>query len=145
VGKKLASDLAKKYKSIDKLAAASIEELSSIDDIGEIVACGIKEYLYNKSFIYKKLLEKGVSPIEKEVLGGKLQGYNIVLTGSLPSYSRSEMARLIESEGGVVQSSVSRTTNLVLAGEAAGSKLEKAKALGIKIIGEEDILKMLKG
>ena len=145
VGKKLASDLAKKYKSIDKLAAASIEELSSIDDIGEIVACGIKEYFDNKSFIYKKLLEKGVSPIEKEVLGGKLQGYNIVLTGSLPSYSRSEMARLIESEGGVVQSSVSRTTNLVLAGEAAGSKLEKAKALGIKIIGEEDILKMLNG
>ena len=92
----------------------------------------------NKNEI-EKLLCAGVKITEQtEVKSGSFSGEKVVLTGSLTSYTRSEAGKLVEERGGEIQSSVTKTTTLVIAGEAAGSKLDKAKKLGITVIGEEE-------
>lgn len=143
VGKVLANDLAKKYGSIDKLAAATVEELSSIDDIGLVVADCIHNYFKNNSHIVNELFTRGVSPVPPKNADGIFAGMKFVLTGSLQNYSRTQAAKLIEDRGGTVQSSVTKETNTVVAGENAGSKLDKAKAAGIKIIGETEFTDLL--
>ncbi len=85
----------------------------------------------------------GINPVHKKQTGGKFDGVKFVLTGTLSEFSRDEARRLIEAEGGIVQSAVSKQTDIVVAGESAGSKLKKAEALGKKIIDETQFKNML--
>lgn len=146
VGKKTAKDLAKKLKTLGGIANASVEELSALDDVGEVMSKSIFDYFRsekNKNEI-EKLLCAGVKIAEQtEIKSGSFSGEKVVLTGSLTSYTRSEAGKLVEERGGEIQSSVTKTTTLVIAGEAAGSKLDKAKKLGVTVIDEEEFKKRL--
>lgn len=146
VGKKTAKDLAKKLKTLGGIANASVEELSALDDVGEVMSKSIFDYFRsekNKNEI-EKLLCAGVKIAEQtEIKSGSFSGEKVVLTGSLTSYTRSEAGKLVEERGGEIQSSLTKTTTLVIAGEAAGSKLDKAKKLGVTVIDEEEFKKRL--
>ncbi len=146
VGRVAAKDLANAFKSVEALMGASEEELKEMENIGEITAASIVGYFKDEE-VQKELAELfalGVSPrFEESVKEGIFQGEQVVLTGSLTSFKRSEAQKLIEERGGACQSSVTAKTTLVIAGEAAGSKLDKAKKLGIKIIGEEEFAALL--
>lgn len=147
IGKKTAKDIVKEFKTIEGLKSATLLELSSVRDIGDITANSIYEYFSNEENLSEidKLLSLGVTfESEKTVEGGILQGQKFVLTGTLPTLKRSEASKIIESLGGEVMSSVSKLTTIVLAGEEAGSKLEKAKVLGIKIIDENEFKNLIK-
>lgn len=140
VGKKTAKDLAEKFKSIDNLASADRQALLKIPDIGEIMADGIVSCFNDEENLSEinRLFSLGVKPFfDQAKKSGVFSGEKVVLTGTLSGYKREEAAKLIEERGGEISSSVSKSVTLVLAGESAGSKLEKAKALGIKIIDEE--------
>ena len=146
VGEKAAKLLAKKYKTIDNFAKAEYEEMIEINDIGEIMAKTVTEFFSaeeNIEFV-DKLKRGGVSCIddEEEISDNRFEGKTFVLTGTLPSMTRSEASALIESFGGKVSGSVSKKTSYVLAGSEAGSKLTKATALGIEIISEDDLKNM---
>ena len=146
VGRVAAKDLANRFKSVDALQNASVEELVALDNVGEITAQAIYEYFHDEYNLAElaALFDAGVTPIVQEcITEGVFVGESVVLTGTLPTYKRSEAQKLIEAQGGVCQSSVTAKTTLVLAGEDAGSKLEKAKKLGIKIIDEEEFNRML--
>ena len=144
VGKKLAFDLAAVYGSVDKLACAETEELSQIDDIGDIVARDIRGYFEERGEFVRKLLSKGIEFIsDTTVTDGVFSGQSVVLTGTLSAMSRSKAAAEITSRGGKVLSSVTKETTLVVAGESAGSKLDKARATGIRIMNESEFLELL--
>lgn len=138
VGQKTARDLAAKYGSIDKLASATADELTAMPDIGPIVAESILEYFANNDnrVIIERLKNKGVNPVYVAA-SGKFEGKNVVLTGTLEKFGRSEASEIIRNMGGEVQSAVSKNTNLVIAGANAGSKLAKALSLGIEIWDED--------
>lgn len=140
VGKKTAKDLADNFDSITDLINADEDRLVSIGDVGEITADGIKTYFSdekNRADI-DALIGSGVTIVyDKVKKSGAFSNEKVVLTGTLTDYKRDDAAKIIESLGGEIMSSVSKNTTLVLAGENAGSKLDKAKALGIKIIDEE--------
>lgn len=139
VGTVTAKDLAAKFGSIENLQNATSEQLVSIEGIGDVVAEGIVQYFCEPQNleIIAKLASKGISPKFSRVeLSGVFAGKKVVLTGSLSKYTRGEASKIIESLGGEISVSVSKSVNLVLVGEDAGSKLEKAKALGIEIIDE---------
>lgn len=146
VGKKTAKDLAKKYKNVQNLAAASFEDVLQTEEIGDVIANNIVEYFAsdtNKKEL-AKLQEIGINPEYNEVvLGETFKGAKVVLTGTLQKYKRSQAQKIIESLGGEVSGSVSKLTTMVLAGEEAGSKLDKAIKLGIRIISEEEFDAML--
>ena len=146
VGRVAAKDLANAFKSVEALMGASEEQLKEMENIGEITAASIVGYFKDEE-VQKELAELfalGVSPrFAESVKEGIFQGEQVVLTGSLTSFKRSEAQKLIEERGGACQSSVTAKTTLVVAGEAAGSKLDKAKKLGIKIIGEEEFAALL--
>lgn len=140
VGKKTARDLAKKFKTLDNFRKATKEELVAIEDIGEIVAESILNFNCDNSVLIDKLLEVGVIPSEEteKNIESYFSGKGVVLTGKLESMTRDEAGDIIISLGGEVQSSVSKKTNILVAGVNAGSKLEKARKLGVKIINEEE-------
>lgn len=139
VGIVAAAVLAEKYGSIDNLMAASVEELTAIDNVGEVTAQTITEFFTEHSELIKAFKQIGIDPIfHKQTVDGAFSGLKVVLTGKLASYTRSQAAAIIERLGGTVQSSVTSETNLVIAGEDAGSKLEKAKSKNIKIIDEAE-------
>ena len=147
VGKKTAKDLTKNFATIDKLKLATKDELLQIADVGEIVAECIFNYFNEKENLdeINKLLELGFKiKYQTQTITGVFTGERVVLTGSLVDFKRDEAGKIIESLGGEVQSSVSKTTTMVLAGEKAGSKLDKAKKLGIKIIDEEQFKLLIK-
>ena len=147
VGKKTAKDLSARFGNMDALAAASEEELTAIPGIGEVLADNIVAYFAdegNKKLI-EELFESGVSVKTAEKKEGALSGKRVVLTGSLPTMKRGEATALIEENGGEVSSSVSKNVDFVLAGEEAGSKLDKAMKLGIRIIDEKEFLAMIGG
>ncbi len=148
VGRKTAKDLAAKYKDIRALMSAKKEDLMEMDDVGEAVADSITGYFADSDNVREteRLFAAGVTPgkAPEAVLGGAFSGQKVVLTGTLSEYKRDEAAKLIESLGGEVSSSVSKNTTLVVAGESAGSKLDKARALGIKIIDETEFKSLLK-
>ncbi len=147
IGKKASSDLAKRFESIQGLRDAKLEDILLLEDFGEITSKNIVNYFKNEENIEEihKLLNLGFvityQEVEKE---GAFSGQKVVLTGTLSTYSRDEASKIIHSLGGEVQSSVSKKTTMVVAGESAGSKLEKAKAQGIKIITEEEFKSLLK-
>ena len=145
IGKKTAKDLVKRFKNLENLKNATYEELSAVDGIGGILANNIFEYFRNSNNVkfVEDLLASGIEFEEEQEKSGVFSGLKVVLTGSLPSYKRGEATKLIEDNGGEVAASVSKTVNLVLAGEDAGSKLEKAVKLGIKIIDENEFKRML--
>ncbi len=146
VGKKTAKDLVKAFKNLDGLKSATLLELSAVKDVGEVTANSVYEYFCNPNNIAEidKLLSVGVTFEEVSAsVGDKLKGEKFVLTGTLPTLKRSEATKIIESLGGEVLSSVSKLTTIVLAGEEAGSKLEKAKKLGIKIIDENEFKNLI--
>ena len=147
VGKNTAKSIMKHFSSIDELMNASYEELTAIDDIGEITALCIREYFDDpkNQVIIKELAIAGVKMNMPTIVDAsdKLAGLTIVVTGTLPTLGRKEVAELIEKNGGKCTGSVSKKTNYVVAGEAAGSKLTKAQSLGIPVITEEDLLKMI--
>ncbi len=145
IGKKTAKDLVKKFGTLENIIAANEEELSSIDGIGDILAKNIVDYFAderNKKFV-ADLIATGIEFEDVAPASGPLSGMRIVLTGSLPTYKRGEATAIIEANGGEVAASVSKNVDLVLAGEDAGSKLEKAEKLGIRIIDEDEFKKML--
>ncbi len=151
VGERTASILANRYGSIDRLAAASVEELSQIYEIGGVVAASIHEWFQesrNKKLL-KRLADAGVK-METASGGGEqaprvFEGKTFVLTGTLPTLKRDEAKTFIEIRGGRVSVSVSKKTDLVVAGVEAGSKLDKAQELGIKIIDEAELLSLGQG
>ncbi len=145
VGIKTAKDLAKTYTSFDELMHTSKTELSKINDIGDVVADCIIDFFTDKFNVnvLKRLFEYGVTIIYSRVKGGVLDGKTFVLTGTLPNLTRSEATKLIEDNGGKVAGSVSKLTSFVLAGESAGSKLDKAHELGIKVLSENEFLSMI--
>lgn len=144
VGKKTARDLALRFKSMNALMDAERETLLEIEDIGEVVADSITSYFGKHRALIEKFREIGIDPkIEEQSDGGAFSGKKFVLTGTLPTYTRGEATKLIENAGGEVASSVSKDTDYVLAGDNAGSKLEKARQKGIKIISEKEFISLL--
>ncbi|MBQ7965828.1 MAG: NAD-dependent DNA ligase LigA [Ruminococcus sp.] len=147
IGQKAAKLLCEHFLSIEAIFDASVEEISSIDGFGEIMAQSVYDYfsLEQTRELINNLKESGVlmTPIEKKSEGGIFLGKTFVLTGTLPTMKRSEASKLIEANGGKTSSSVSKKTDFVLAGEDAGSKLTKANALGVTVISEEEFLAML--
>ena len=139
VGRKTARDLAQAFGTLEGVEQATEETLMAIPDVGEIVAQSVTEFFSfpeNKLMI-ERLLAAGVHPHQAEqITDGPLTGMTVVVTGTLPSLSREEAEALIRQNGGKAASSVSKKTTFVLAGEAAGSKLAKAQALGIPVLDE---------
>ena len=146
VGTKASKQLARKYKTIDNLIKATQEDLSQINDIGDIVANSIVEFFSQEQTIdlIEKLKKAGVNITskEKESNDNRFEGKTFVLTGTLENYTRGEATNLIEKYGGKTSSSVSKKTDYVLAGEEAGSKLTKAQSLGITILSEDEFKQM---
>lgn len=146
VGEETAYALADHFKTLDALMSASKEEIEAIDGIGPIVALSTSAWFTDKA--NRKMVErlaKEVSIQKTESKGtGKLAGLTFVLTGTMPTLDRTTAEEMIRAAGGDVSSSVSKKTSYVVAGESAGSKLDKAQKLGVKVIGEEDLLKLLK-
>ena len=144
VGEKTAKDLAKKFGSLQNLKNASLTDLIAIQDVGEVIAQNIYNYFKNQNNIdeINTLEEMGVKPTETVQktfdTTNLLFGKKVVLTGTLENYKRNEATTIIENFGGEVVSSVSKNTDLVLAGSDAGSKLTKAQTLGIKVITEQE-------
>lgn len=148
VGEHIASVLAAHFGSVEKLMGASLEALTSVPQVGPIVAQSICDYFANarnREFV-EKLRKAGVRLEEKApaARGNKLAGLTFVFTGTLSRFSRDEAEKLVVEQGGKAASSVSRKTNYVVAGENAGSKLQKAQALGVKVISEQEFLEMLR-
>lgn len=146
IGKKTAKDLARRFKSLENLKNANLFDLLSMNEIGEVLAYNVTEFFADSDNLQEidRLISFGVTPVyEDNVKGDKLQGKKVVLTGTLQDFKRSEAQKIIESLGGEVMSSVSKLTNLVVAGSDAGSKLDKAKALSIEVIGEEEFKKLI--
>lgn len=149
IGEKAAKVIAKEYKTLDNLREATVEGLTAIDDVGSIMAESVVEYfneLQTIEFI-KRLEAAGVNctdSSEDELVENRFDGKVFVLTGTLSKYKRSEAAKIIESYGGKTSSSVSKKTDYVLAGEEAGSKLDKANKLGVTVITEDEFEEMIK-
>lgn len=146
IGKKTAKDLVNEFKTLENIKNASLESLVNLKDFGEITAKAVYDYFNTESNLLEieKLLSYGVKPKESEgKKEGKLSGEKVVLTGSLTNFKRSEAGKIIEDLGGEVMSSVSKLTTLVVAGEEAGSKLTKAQNLGVKIISEEEFIRLI--
>ena len=147
IGKKTARDLMAHFGTLSALMEAKEEELVSLDDVGAIVASSITEFFAqneNREFV-ERLLSYGVSPKvhSQEDAGTLFAGMTFVLTGTLPTLSRAQAEELIRKNGGKAAGSVSKKTSVVLAGESAGSKLEKAKTLGVRIMEEEEFLSLI--
>ena len=148
VGARVAALLAERFGSMDALMAASIEQLSETNDIGPIIAKSVYDFLHGKFGMETIEDLKGVGVKMKSAAraGGSraLEGKTLVVTGTLVKYSRDEIEELIARHGGHAASSVSKNTDYLVAGEKAGSKLAKAKELGVKVITEEQFEAILK-
>lgn len=147
VGGITAELLAQHFGSIDRLAQASVEEIDALEGIGPVIAENIASWFADEANrqIIEKMRAAGVNlqAEEKRVFSEALAGLTFVLTGTLPTLSREEAVALIEAHGGRVTSSVSKKTNYVLLGEAPGSKADKARELGVPLISEADLRRMI--
>lgn len=150
VGRSAAQSLMNHFGTFDALAAASVEDMTAVDDIGPISAHCVYEYFRQErnQRLLEKLKAAGVN-MEQEMVEAPagdlpLSGQSVVITGTLPGMSREEAAQLITDNGGTVKGSVSKKTSFVLAGEAAGSKLTKAQQLEIPVLSLEELLERLK-
>jgi DNA ligase (NAD+) len=149
VGEHIAKLLAREFPTLEKLSQASWEKLKRINGIGDEIASSIAQFFQQKDNqkVIQKLKESGVEypsrPLPVQPILRKLEGKTFVLTGSLKFLSREEAKSKVESLGGRTSSSVSKKTDFVLVGEDPGSKYEKAKTLGVKIVTEDEFLRML--
>lgn len=146
VGQKAAKLISDRFGSMDAIIAADTEAITAIDGMGEITVQSLKEYfaLPQSIALIDELKELGINMTSQRVIKDtRFAGMTFVLTGTLPTYSRTEASEIIESFGGKASSSVSKKTDFVLAGEEAGSKLVKAEALGVKIIDEAEFNNMI--
>ncbi|SEA60059.1 DNA ligase (NAD+) [Pseudobutyrivibrio sp. ACV-2] len=147
VGKAAAKALLKEFKSIDAIMELSVEQLMQVNDIGEISANSIYNYLHDavNIDIIGRIKAAGVNMVEEEKEGAtdKLAGLTFVITGTLPTMGRKEAQELIELNGGKCSGSVSKKTNYLVAGEAAGSKLDKANALGVTVLDEVGLISLI--
>jgi DNA ligase (NAD+) len=147
VGAIAAQVLARHFGNLDALASASAEEITEVRGLGSIIAEGVVKYFADPGA--KRLIEKlraaGVNFIEPRQVaaGGALSGQTVVITGTLPTLTRTKATEVVEQAGGRVTSSVSKATSFVVAGEEAGSKLEKAKKLGVEVIDEAELLRRI--
>ena len=147
IGAKAGKLLAERFGDIDAILNATAADFEGIEGFGSILAQSAAEFfsLSDTKEMVEKLKELGVNTKSlKEVKDNRFAGMTFVLTGTLPTYQRSEAAAIIESFGGKTSSSVSKKTSIVLAGEEAGSKLDKANALGVKVIDENEFNEMIK-
>jgi DNA ligase (NAD+) len=144
VGATAAELLARHFGTMEALMAASEEEIAAVHGIGDIIAKSVSEYLGNtgaRALIHRlEVMGLTLREPRQKAVGGALKGATVVITGTLPTLSRSDATALIESHGGRVTDSVSKKTSFVVAGEAAGSKLEKARQLGVEVIDEAALL-----
>ena len=139
--------MAQRFGDLHKLMDATVEELCQIEDFGEITARCVVDFFSHPQnrALCERLVEAGLVTVSvAEPVGDKFLGATFVLTGTLPTMSRDEASALIRAAGGKVSGSVSKKTTYVVAGEAAGSKLTKAQSLGVAVISEEELLRMLK-
>ena len=150
VGETVAKKLAAHFQNIDRLIAASPEELTAVDEIGERIAESLIEYFSESEHLKQIDLLKNYGlqfeSLQKEIVleGDQLAGLNFIISGVFENYSRDELKDLIESYGGKILSSISGKLNYVVAGDNMGpSKLEKAQKLGIPIISDDDLIKMI--
>ncbi|MEE8359601.1 MAG: NAD-dependent DNA ligase LigA [Candidatus Omnitrophota bacterium] len=149
VGVHAAWVLARRLHSIENIAKQPVDDLTRIHEIGDVMAVSIYNFFRERAnkAVLKKLKDAGVKMEEpaKKTRSSKLEGKTIVVTGTLSSYSRDEIELLIRELGGNASSSVSKKTDFLLAGDSAGSKLGKARKLGVKVIGEDDFKKLISG
>jgi DNA ligase (NAD+) len=142
IGEKISEIIAKRFKSMDALLNASIEDFTRVSEIGSILALSLKEFFENKTVrnVIDDLIAAGVNMIEPktEQSGTQFDGKTFVLTGELKNCTRERASKIIKSLGGKVASSVSKKTDYIIAGAIAGSKLKKAKELNVKIIDETE-------
>ncbi len=150
VGSRAAEILAERFASLDTLAAATVEDLTAINEIGPVMARSIVSFFRNKETqkVIEKLKKAGVNMVCEErrpsAIAQTFAGKTVVLTGALSSFSRSEAERLIKERGGRISSTVSRKTDLVVVGKEPGSKLARAQKLGVKILSEAEFLDLIK-
>ena len=147
VGKKTAKILAKRYKNIDNIINVNIDELTNVNDIGEIIAKSVKTYFEDP--LNLKLIEDlkklGLNfEYKNDSSDDTLSGMTFVLTGTLEKYKREELTKILEDKGAKVTSSVTKKTTGVIVGDKPGSKYDKALKLGVKIYKEEDVLNIIK-
>jgi DNA ligase (NAD+) len=150
VGEKAASTLARCFRTLDAIMEAPVEALQTIREIGPVVAASVRAFAdepHNRALV-SKLSEAGVNmatrlPAPGEAAPGPLAGKTFVLTGTLPTMTRDEAAAAIEGRGGKITGSVSKKTSYAVVGADAGTKLEKAQALGIPILNEEEFRKLI--
>jgi DNA ligase (NAD+) len=148
VGETTAKDLAKRFKSLSALLEVNFETLIQVKDVGPVVANSILIFMsqsHNREVI-NQLISMGIDPlvdIVDDLTEHPLFGKTIVITGTLPTLSRDQAISLIEGSGGIVSGSISKKTNYLLAGDSAGSKLEKAISLTITILSESELLRMI--
>jgi DNA ligase (NAD+) len=146
VGERTAKSLAQAFGSLENLERATFEELTSIRDIGATVAQSICTFFDNQENIavIRRMLEAGVTPaVELKQVGGRFTGKTFVFTGALSRFTREEAQRLVEAEGGTAVGSVSKKTAFVVAGEDAGSKLAKARELGVTVLTEDEFVALM--
>ena len=142
VGERTAQFLAEHFGSLDAIMKANAEELEEVNEVGPRIAESIAEFFsdeHNRQLV-NDLRKAGLTLTgQKKEKGTKLAGKTFVLTGTLARYSRDEAKKVIEDAGGRVSGSVSKKTDYVIAGDDAGSKLDKARELGVTVIGEEEM------
>jgi DNA ligase (NAD+) len=147
IGEVAAEEIARKFRTLDALFDASFEDFVSVNDIGEITATALVEFFASDEAheLCKRLAELGVKcEAVGENRGSLFEGLTFVLTGTLPTMTRDEASALIKQNGGKVSGSVSKKTSYVVAGDEAGSKLTKARELGVNVITEEQLVNMTK-
>jgi DNA ligase (NAD+) len=146
IGERTAQLLAEEFGSMDALMAASADELERVNEVGPRVSQAIREFFdeeKNRELV-EKLRAAGLTfTAEKRKRSSQLEGMTFVLTGTLPTLTREDAKARIETAGGRVSGSVSKKTHYVVAGEEAGSKLDKARELGVKVIDEAGLLELL--
>lgn len=147
VGERTARDISSKFKTLENIKNASYEELIEVEGVGDIIAKNVIDF-FNRDDIIKMLSEfekRGVNTIEHEdesTEEGYFNGLTVVITGSFENYKRDELKAIIESQGGKCTGSVSKNTDILIAGEKAGSKLDKAIELGIRIMNIDEFMEV---
>ncbi|WP_231878334.1 helix-hairpin-helix domain-containing protein, partial [Oleiphilus sp. HI0117] len=150
VGETTAELLAEQFEKLERLMQASKEQLIALNDIGPIMADNIFTFFQfeNNQQKISQLIELGVSPapliVPKQSFESAFKDKKVVITGTLPSMGRDQMKALLKENGAKVQSSVSSKTDYLIAGDAAGSKLDKAAKLGVEVLNEEQVLSLVK-
>jgi DNA ligase (NAD+) len=148
VGETVARQIARHFGTMDMIVHATVDDVLAVHGIGETIAQSLVSWFANKDArrLIERLRRRGLNFAEPQTpTGERLRGLTVVITGTLPTLSREEAALLVEANGGRVSSSVSKKTSFVVVGDDAGSKLEKARALGVETIDESELLRRIRG